>query len=86
MVEIRSEIQEVIEGKADKNDNVLKNAPHTALEAMRDDWTHPYPRIKAVFPLPGLKRRKFWPPSGRINNTFGDRNVVCTCPPIEDYR
>ncbi|MFH0989191.1 MAG: aminomethyl-transferring glycine dehydrogenase [bacterium] len=86
LAEIRSEIQEIIDGKADKTDNVLKNAPHTALEAMRDDWTHKYTRIKAVFPVPGLKKRKFWPPSSRINNTYGDRNVVCLCPPIEEYR
>lgn len=85
MVAIRQEIQEVIDGKADRTDNVLKHAPHTAREAMDDRWQHSYSREKAFFPLPGLKQNKFWIPVGRINNTYGDRNVVCSCPPLEAY-
>jgi glycine cleavage system P protein (glycine dehydrogenase) len=85
MIAIREEIQEIVDGKSDPKDNVLKNAPHTAAEAMSDSWNHPYSRTKAVFPLPHLKERKFWPPVGRINNTYGDKNVFCTCPPVESY-
>ncbi|MEK6755755.1 MAG: aminomethyl-transferring glycine dehydrogenase [Bacteroidota bacterium] len=85
LIAIRKEIQEIIDGKADKTDNVLKNAPHTALETMSDEWKHPYSRAKAAFPLPYLRHRKFWPAVGRINNTYGDRNIVCSCPPIEAY-
>lgn len=85
MLSIRKEIQEVVEGKADKNDNVLKNAPHTAVEAMADSWNHPYSRERAIFPSADLKENKFWVPVGRINNTYGDRNIMCSCPPVEMY-
>jgi glycine dehydrogenase len=86
MVSIRQEIQEIIEGKTDKNDNALKNAPHTASSITTNVWIHPYTREQAVFPAPGLKKNKFWPSVGRINNTYGDRNIFCTCPPIEAYK
>ncbi len=85
LISIRKEIQEVIDGNADRSDNVLKNAPHTAASVVADQWVHPYPRTKAAFPLPYLVGRKFWPAVGRINNTYGDRNIVCSCPPIEQY-
>jgi glycine dehydrogenase len=85
LIAIRKEIQEIADGKADPNDNVLKNAPHTAHDAVSDEWTHPYSRSKAVFPLPRLRQRKFWPAVGRINNSYGDRNLICACPPIESY-
>ncbi|MBM4159624.1 MAG: aminomethyl-transferring glycine dehydrogenase [Ignavibacteria bacterium] len=85
LIAIRHEIEEIIDGKADKADNVLKNAPHTARETMKDEWKHPYTRAKAAFPLPFLRDRKFWPAVGRINSTYGDRNLVCSCPPIESY-
>ncbi len=85
MIAIRKEIQEIIDGKADLEDNVLKNAPHTAAEATSDQWSHPYSRTKAVYPLSYLRENKFWPPVGRINNTYGDRNIMCVCPPIEAY-
>jgi glycine dehydrogenase len=85
LISIRKEIEEVIDGNADRSDNVLKNAPHTAASVVADQWTHPYPRTKAAFPLPYLVGRKFWPAVGRINNTYGDRNIVCSCPPIEQY-
>ncbi len=85
LLEIRKEIQEIEDGKADIRDNVLKNAPHTAAAALAEDWQHPYSRNKAVYPLPYVKANKFWPPVGRIDNAFGDRNLVCACPPVEDY-
>ncbi len=86
MIAIRQEIQAVAEGRADRQDNVLKNAPHTAEDATADEWTHPYSRAEAVYPVPALRQRKFWPPVSRIDNPYGDRNLVCACPPIEDYR
>ncbi|MGH7807778.1 MAG: aminomethyl-transferring glycine dehydrogenase [Thermodesulfobacteriota bacterium] len=82
---INREIQEIADGAQDITDNVLKNAPHTAAEAVRDEWTHPYPRAKAVYPLPYLQNNKFWPPVGRINNPYGDKNLFCTCPPVGSY-
>lgn len=85
MVAIRGEIQEVMDGRADRNDNLLKNAPHPAEEAMADAWEHAYPRERAYAPVPGLKQSKFWIPVGRINNTYGDRNIMCACPPVEEY-
>ncbi len=85
MISIRQEIEEVGTGAADPVDNVLKNAPHTAAVAIADDWSHHYSRTKAVYPVPILRSRKFWPSVGRINNTYGDKNIVCSCPPIESY-
>jgi glycine dehydrogenase len=86
MIAIRSEIQAVIDGTADPADNVLKNAPHTAAAVSADDWRHPYSREQAAYPLPFVRERKFWPAVGRIDNPFGDRNLFCTCPPIEAYK
>ncbi len=85
MISIRQEIAEIESGVADRQQNVLKNAPHTAEVVCGDRWEHPYSREKAAFPVPWLRRMKFWPAVGRVNNAYGDRNVVCTCPPIEDY-
>ncbi len=85
LIAIRAEIQAVIDGKADKQDNVLKNAPHTAAVALADEWTHPYTRQQAVFPLPFVKANKVWPTVGRIDNAYGDRHLVCACMPIEAY-
>ncbi len=84
MISIREEIRRVEEGAADREDNPLKNAPHT-LDALVGDWKHPYSRQEAVFPLPWVREHKFWPSVGRIDNAFGDRNLVCACPPVEDY-
>jgi glycine dehydrogenase len=84
MIAIRREIQAVIDGKADPKDNVLKNAPHTAAAIASSEWTHPYSREEAVFPLPFVKERKFWPSVGRIDNPYGDRNLFCSCPPVAD--
>jgi glycine dehydrogenase len=85
MIAIRQEIQEVIEGKTDPRDNVLKNAPHTAAAIAQDGWTHPYTREKAAFPLPFVRADKFWPPVGRIDNAYGDRNLICSCPDTAEY-
>ncbi len=85
LLAIRNEIQEIIDGKADRNDNVLKNAPHTAQAALSEAWNHPYTRYKAVYPLPYLRKHKFWPAVARVNNSYGDRNIMCACPPIEMY-
>ncbi len=85
LIAIKREIDEVGGGTADRSDNVLKNAPHTPMEATKNEWTHPYSRSKAVYPLPDVMHHKFWPSVGRINNTYGDKNIVCSCPPIESY-
>ena len=84
MIAIRGEIQAVIDGKADAKDNVLKNAPHTA-GAIAGEWTHPYTREQAAFPLPFVRASKHWPSVGRIDNPFGDRNLMCACPPVAEY-
>jgi glycine dehydrogenase len=85
MIKIREEIHAVEEGRLDANDNPLKNAPHTAQELV-GEWTHPYSREQAVYPLASLVQTKYWPPVGRVDNVFGDRNLVCACPPIEAYQ
>ncbi len=85
LIEIRNEIREVEEGKADKENNVLKNAPHTAAVITTDEWTLPYSRQKAAYPLPFVKEKKFWPSVSRVDNAYGDRNLVCSCLPIEEY-
>ena len=85
MISIRQEIQDVIDGTMDANDNPLKNAPHTASVVTVDEWKHSYSRQIAAYPAPWLKEHKYWPTVGRIDNAFGDRNLVCTCPPIDSY-
>ncbi len=85
MIAIRTEIQELELGTADADDNVLKMAPHTVAEVTADDWTHPYSRSQAAFPTDGLRAAKFWPSTARVDNAFGDRNLVCSCPPMEAY-
>jgi glycine dehydrogenase len=85
MIAIRGEIQEVIDGKSDRQNNVLKNAPHTAAAVSADEWPHPYSRHQAAYPLPFVKAKKIWPGVGRIDNPYGDRNLMCSCPPIEAF-
>ena len=85
MISIRQEIEEIETGKADKNDNLLKNAPHTAESLMVDEWKHGYSRQRAAYPAPWTREHKFWPAVGRVDNAFGDRNFVCSCLPIEAY-
>ena len=84
MIAIRREIEDVLSGKADSEDNVLKNAPHTAAVVMATEWRHPYTREQAAFPLSFVRERKYWPPVGRIDNTYGDRNLFCSCPPVTE--
>jgi glycine dehydrogenase len=83
MIQIRAEIEDVVQGRSDRFDNPLKNAPHTAFAVSGTEWAHPYPREAAAFPLPFVRANKFWPSVGRIDNPFGDRNLFCTCPPME---
>jgi glycine dehydrogenase len=85
MIAIRGEIDDVASGAADPKDNVLKNAPHTAEDVTATEWTHPYTREQAAYPVADLRQRKFWPTVSRIDNPFGDRNLMCACPPIESY-
>ncbi|MEQ1869568.1 MAG: aminomethyl-transferring glycine dehydrogenase [Vicinamibacterales bacterium] len=86
MIAIRQEIQAVIDGTADPKDNVLKHAPHTAAVVASDTWTHGYSREQAAYPLPFVRANKLWPAVGRIDNPYGDRNLVCACPPLSDYQ
>jgi glycine dehydrogenase len=85
MIQIRREIDDVVAGKVDAKDNLLKHAPHTAAAVAASNWTHPYSREQAAFPLPWVRERKFWPSVGRIDNPYGDRNLFCSCPPVEDF-
>ncbi|MEP7310086.1 MAG: aminomethyl-transferring glycine dehydrogenase [Acidobacteriota bacterium] len=85
MIAIRGEIQAVIDGRADPHDNVLKHAPHTAAAVSADQWSHPYGRQHAAFPLAFVRERKFWPSVGRIDNPYGDRNLVCAWTDAEAY-
>jgi len=85
MIAIRGEIDAVADGRADAKDNVLKNAPHTAEDVSANEWTHPYTREQAAYPVPTLRAHKFWPTVSRIDDPYGDRNLMCMCPPIEEY-
>jgi len=86
LIAIRAEIREIEDGSADKQDNLLKNAPHTADMVIADDWTHPYGRERAAYPAPWTRESKFWPAVGLVESAAGDRNLVCACPPIEEYQ
>jgi glycine dehydrogenase len=83
MIAIREEIRAVERGQADRADNPLKHAPHTVATVSADAWPHAYPREQAAYPLPYLRESKFWPHVGRVDNPYGDRNLVCTCPPMD---
>jgi glycine dehydrogenase len=83
MLAIRQEIQDVIDGKSDRADNALKHAPHTAQDVSVNDWAHAYSRESAAFPVASLRHTKFWPAVSRIDNPYGDRNLFCSCPPID---
>ncbi len=85
LVAIRAEIDDIASGKYPKTDNPLKSAPHTLEVVVADTWTRAYSRELAAFPLPWVRERKFWPSVGRVDNAFGDRNLVCACPPVEEY-
>ncbi len=86
LIEIFNEIKAIELGIADKKENVLKNAPHTQEVICADEWTKPYSRQQAAFPLPYINENKFWPSVSRVNNTHGDRNLICTCEPMESYQ
>ena len=86
MIRIRSEIQDIADGRMPKDANVLKQAPHTAQVVTATDWARPYPRELAAYPAPWLRESKVWPAVGRIDNAYGDRNLMCTCPPMENYQ
>jgi glycine dehydrogenase len=85
MIAIRGEISAITDGKTDRADNPLKNAPHTASEIAAQNWQHPYSREAAAFPLPWVKASKYWPPVKRVDNVYGDRNLICTCAPLDSY-
>jgi glycine dehydrogenase len=85
LLNIRAEIKAIEDGKADKVDNMLKHAPHTQFEITADDWNHAYSRQEAAYPLAYIKENKFWPSISRVNNTYGDRNLICTCEPVSAY-
>lgn len=85
LISIYHEIQNIADGKTDRSDNPLKNAPHTQFVITADEWNHGYSRQTAAFPLDYVKENKFWPAVSRVNNTHGDRNLICTCEPIESY-
>jgi glycine dehydrogenase len=85
LIAIRNEIRAIVDGRVDAKDNVLKNAPHTAEVVTADEWTHPYSREQAAYPLPYLRVHKAWPSVSRIDNPYGDRNLMCSCPPIDSY-
>jgi glycine dehydrogenase len=85
LLSIRDEIREIEKGKFDRENNLLKNAPHTLQTLISDKWIYPYSRESAAYPLPFTREHKFWPSVGRIDNAYGDRNLVCSCVPIEEY-
>ena len=85
MISIHEEIEKVRNGTYDSEDNPIKNSPHTIEEVSSDNWDHKYSRTEAVFPHSYLYNNKYWPPVARIDNVYGDRNLFCVCPPIEDY-
>ncbi|MDD5612219.1 MAG: glycine dehydrogenase (aminomethyl-transferring), partial [Gallionella sp.] len=85
MIAIRGEIEAVITGQADKKDNILKHAPHTAKAVVSSEWSRPYSREQAAFPLDFVRDNKFWPAVARVDNVYGDKNLICSCPPITAY-
>jgi glycine dehydrogenase len=86
LISIREEIEAVKTGKIDRKNNPLKNAPHTAEMVTSTEWPFSYSREQAAYPLPYLRQKKFWPSVARIDNVFGDRNLICSCAPIESYQ
>jgi glycine dehydrogenase len=85
MISIHAEMKAIADGKQDQQNNLLKNAPHTAREIASDKWDHPYSREQAAFPAPWTRDHKFWPAVARIDNVYGDRNLFCSCPPVEEF-
>jgi glycine dehydrogenase len=85
MIAIKQEINQVASGQCDATDNVLKNAPHTARTLLANEWHHDYTREQAAYPLPSLLQNKYWPPVARVDNAWGDRHLICSCPPVSEY-
>ena len=85
MLLIRSEIQAIEEGRAERDNNLLSHAPHTARQVTSDEWNRPYTREKGAYPAPWSKMHKFWPHVARVDNVFGDRNPMCLCPPVSAF-
>src|SRR5947209_8501423 len=85
LIAIRGEIREIERGEADRENNLLTNAPHPLADLLADAWDRPYSRERAAFPTAATREHKIWPPVGRIDGAYGDRNLVSTCPPIEEY-
>ena len=85
MIRIREEIRAIEQGAMSRDDNPLRHAPHTIRAVTASEWKHAYPREQAAFPAPWLRERKFWPSVGRVDNPYGDRHLVCTCPPMAEY-
>ncbi|MGH7497781.1 MAG: aminomethyl-transferring glycine dehydrogenase, partial [Gemmatimonadales bacterium] len=85
LISIREEIREIESGRADREQNLLTNAPHTLEQVIADEWTRPYSREKAAYPSRAVREHKVWPTVGRIDSAYGDRNLMCTCPPVESY-
>ncbi|KAJ2161743.1 glycine decarboxylase subunit P [Coemansia sp. RSA 552] len=86
LISIREEIREIEEGKQSREDNILVNAPHTISKVSAEEWTHPYTRQRAAYPLPSLRERKFWPSTSRVDDAYGDMNLQCSCPPMDTYQ
>jgi glycine dehydrogenase len=85
LLAIKKEIDAIEKGEMDKTNNALKNAPHTQFVVTSSVWERPYSREQAAFPIDYVKQNKFWPSAARVNNTYGDRNLICTCEPVESY-
>jgi glycine dehydrogenase len=85
MIAIRNEIREIEEGRMDKDDNPLKHAPHTVDMVCADEWNHIYSRTQAAYPIDSLRNNKYWSPVSRVDNAFGDKHLICSCPPLSSY-
>ena len=86
MIKIREEIKRIESGELDQEDNMLKNAPHTAEQVSVDNWKHSYSRSEAAYPVDGLRNSKYWCPVSRVDNVYGDRHLVCSCPSMEEFK
>ena len=85
MIEIRKEIKQIEAGELDVKDNMLKNAPHSAEQVSADEWDHPYSRSETAYPVDSLRNNKYWCPVSRVDNVYGDRNLLCNCPSMEEF-
>ena len=86
MIKIREEIKRIESGELDQEDNMLKNAPHSAEQVSIDNWEHSYSRSEAAYPVDGLRNSKYWCPVSRVDNVYGDRHLVCSCPSMEEFK